>query len=166
MTTRPAHLTPSLILLVGLGGAAGTGARYALTSAVPPVDGGWPTATFVENLVGAFLLGLLLELLVRRGPESSGTRRLRLALGTGVLGGFTTFSTLAIEVERLGAAGHVGTGLAYGLVSVVLGFLAALLGVLAGARHHSWRAARLRLDPDVAGPVGPTAAGGVEEDAR
>ncbi|WP_448630356.1 fluoride efflux transporter FluC [Cellulomonas soli] len=142
MTTRAAHLTPSLILLVGLGGALGTGARYALTSAAPVPDGGWPAATFTENLLGAFLLGLLLESLVRRGPESTGIRRLRLTLGTGVLGGFTTFSTLAIEVERLGAAGHVGTALTYALASVVLGFLTALGGVLLGARRHARRSTR------------------------
>lgn len=150
MTTRAAHLRLSLILLVGVGGAAGTGARYALTSAVPTSTDGWPTATFVENLLGAFVLGLLLEVLLRRGPETAGTRRLRLGLGTGVLGGFTTFSTLAIEVERLAAAGHVGTGLAYGLASVVLGFGTALLGVVLGARHHAWRTARLPQDPDAA----------------
>lgn len=132
---RPAHLRLSLVLMVALGGAVGTAARYGLSSVVGPSEG-WPTGTFVENLTGAFLLGVLLERLVRRGPETARARRVRLTLGTGVLGGFTTFSTLAIEVERLAAAGRPGLGLLYGAVSVAVGVLAALLGVVAAARHH------------------------------
>lgn len=132
---RPAHLRASLVLLVALGGAVGTAARYGLTTAVGP-NGGWPTATFAANLLGALLLGLLLERLARRGPETTTARRARLALGTGTLGGFTTFSTLAIEVERLGAAGRPGLAVAYGLLSVALGVAAAFLGVWLGARRH------------------------------
>ncbi|WP_225753561.1 CrcB family protein [Actinotalea sp. Marseille-Q4924] len=149
---RPPHLRPSLVLLVAAGGAVGTAARYGVTTVVGPGDG-WPTATFAVNLLGAFLLGLLLERLARRGPESAGARRVRLAVGTGLLGGFTTFSTLAIEVERLAAAGRPALGIAYGLVSVAAGFVAALLGVLAAARHRDDRVA-LPEDPDVAERIG------------
>ena len=125
----------------------GTTARWALTEARGSTAGGWPTATFVANLLGSFLLGALLEGLLRRGPESRRGRLVRLGVGTGVLGGFTTFSSLALELERLLAAGQVATGLAYGAASVVLGFVACLAGVALAARHH---AARLPRDPDAA----------------
>ncbi len=131
--TRPAHLRPGLVALVAAGGAVGTAARYGLSHAVPPADG-WPTATFVENLLGAALLGILLEALVRRGPETDGVRRVRLTLGTGLLGGFTTFSSLAIEIERLLADGRIGLGIGYGIASVVLGFVCCLAGVVVAAR--------------------------------
>lgn len=136
--SRPPHLRPQLIALVGLGGAVGTLARFGLTRALPPGDG-WPMATFLANLLGAFLLGLLLEALVRRGPEDERRRGLRLALGTGVLGGFTTFSALAIEIERLGAGGSALLGTAYGLVSVVAGVGCAGAGVALAARRHELR---------------------------
>lgn len=142
--SRSAHLKPALIALVGLGGAVGTAARYGLTEALPS-PGGWPTATFTANLLGALLLGVLLEALVRRGAETPRAQRLRLGLGTGLLGGFTTASSLAIEIERLVADGRGLLGLSYGLLSVVLGVVCCLLGVVAAARHHSWR--RRRLSP-------------------
>lgn len=140
--SRPAHLRPGLIGLVGVGGAVGTAGRYGLSQVLAPA-GGWPTSTFVENLLGAFLLGVLLEALVRRGPETRRVQRLRLALGTGVLGGFTTFSSLAIEIERLMADGRVALGLGYGVASVLLGFALCLAGVALAARHHQWRTERI-----------------------
>ena len=133
--SRPPHLQPGLVALVGLGGAVGTLVRFGLTRALP-TGAGWPVATLVANLVGAFLLGLLLEALVRRGPEDETRRRLRLALGTGVLGGFTTFSALALEIERLGAGGHALLAAAYGLVSIVAGVACAGAGVVLAARRH------------------------------
>ncbi|GGC07365.1 fluoride efflux transporter FluC [Cellulomonas carbonis] len=150
---RPPHLRPGLVALVAAGGAVGSAARYGVSTWVGPTDG-WPTATFVENLVGAFLLGVLLEALVRRGPESDGARRLRLALGTGLLGGFTTFSTLAIEVERLVVDGRIGLGLAYGVVSVIAGASAALAGVVVGARRGGRRDARRTDLPRTTTPRG------------
>ncbi|MEP7764832.1 CrcB family protein [Sanguibacter sp. 25GB23B1] len=133
---RPVHLDPVLVLIVAAGGTLGTAARYLLTTAVHP-QAGWPVATLVENVVGAFVLGALLETLVRRGDETPGVRRVRLGAGTGFLGGFTTFSSLAIETERLLVDGAVGTAVGYVSVSLVLGFLACLAGVvLAAARHR------------------------------
>lgn len=145
--TRPPHLDLRLVGLVAAGGAVGTIARWGLTQALGSTAGGWPTATFVANLVGSFLLGALLEGLLRRGSESPRGRLVRLGVGTGVLGGFTTFSSLALEMERLLATGQVGTGLTYGVGSVALGLVACLLGVAAAAHRH---AARLPRDPDAA----------------
>ncbi|WP_163544119.1 fluoride efflux transporter FluC [Occultella kanbiaonis] len=134
--SRPPHADPGFLAVVALGGAVGTLVRYGLTHLIPR-DGGVPVATAVENLVGAFALGLLLEALVRRGAENRTRRLVRLGLGTGVLGGFTTFSSLALEVQQLLADGQVALGLGYGVGSVVLGFATCLLGVaLAGALHR------------------------------
>lgn len=133
MRDRPLHLRPGLVALVALGGAVGTAGRYGLAHLWPPVDG-WPVATLAANLLGAFLLGLLLESLGRRGPEGPLLLRLRLGLGTGVLGGFTTFSSLALETERLLADGRAGVALAYAGGTLVLGYAACLAGVLIGVR--------------------------------
>lgn len=144
--TRPDHLRPGLVALVALGGAAGTTARFVLSSALPSWHD-WPVATFTANLVGAFLLGVLLETLAGRGPESPRGRLVRLALGTGGLGGFTTFSSLALEIERLSTQGQPTLGAVYGLVSVALGFVVALGGVVWAAR----RAAARTSSEDAAG---------------
>ncbi|WP_426593510.1 fluoride efflux transporter FluC [Cellulomonas sp. McL0617] len=135
--TRPPHHDPRLIAVVALGGMVGTTARWALTSAVGVSANGFPTATLIENVVGSFLLGALLEALLRRGAESPRGRVLRLGLGTGVLGGFTTFSSLAIELERLLAAGQVTLALVYATLSLVLGILACVVGIAFGSRSRS-----------------------------
>jgi CrcB protein len=126
----------------------GTTARWALTRAVGSAANGFPTATLIENVVGSFLLGALLEGLLRRGDETPRRRMLRFGLGTGVLGGFTTFSALAYELERLLAGGQVTVAVVYAVLSLVLGILACVAGIALAARHHRWR--HLPSDPDVA----------------
>ncbi|MFC8598404.1 fluoride efflux transporter FluC [Isoptericola sp. NPDC057191] len=133
---RPAHRRPGLVALVAAGGAVGTAARYGLTQAWPAVHG-WPVATFTANLVGAFVLGWLLEALAARGPETTGVQRVRLAVGTGVLGGFTTFSSLALETERLLTHGSVALAVVYAGATLLLGYLACLGGVLLGADRRA-----------------------------
>jgi CrcB protein len=81
------------------------------------------------NLTGCLLLGLLLAALFPRHPDS---RWLRPFLGTGVLGGYTTFSTFGVDAVRLTDAGAPGTAAGYVLVSVVGGLLAAVAGVRLG----------------------------------
>lgn len=127
--------------LVVLGGTLGTAARAALGVALPePI--GWPTGTFVVNVVGAFLLGALVALLAGSGLATSRRERLQLLLGTGVLGGFTTYSALATEtVEMLGTA--PGTAVAYLGATLALGGLASAAGLLTGRR----RAARPPSEP-------------------
>lgn len=118
---------------MALGGALGSVLRYLVSVALPG-GGGWPWGTLAVNVVGAFLLGWLLEALAMRGRESERLRRARLFAGTGVLGGFTTYSTLALETYERVAFSAWAPGLAYVLVTLVLGTLAALLGVAAGRR--------------------------------
>lgn len=135
----PAHLRPSLIGLVALGGAVGSAARYGTEVLLPAAGttGGWPLATLVVNIVGAFALGFGLEALARLGRETPLRRNVRLAGGTGFLGGFTTYSALALETERLLSGGQAGVAIAYVLVTLVLGVLCCLTGVLLGERAGS-----------------------------
>jgi len=136
--TKHAHRRPALVGVVAVGGSLGAAARYVLGQALVPA-GSWPLGTLTANLLGAFLLGVLLEGLVRRGEEDRRGRVLRLGLGTGVLGGFTTFSSLALELERLMGDGAVLTAFGYATVTLVLGFACCLGGIVLAARHHAWR---------------------------
>ncbi|KTR41398.1 membrane protein [Curtobacterium oceanosedimentum] len=134
-STPPPHLRWRFLGLVALGGAIGTGVRAALAAALPSVDGiSWTILAI--NVVGAFCLGLLLETLAHAGPDTGRRRALRLFVGTGVLGGFTTYSTLADDTARLLDVGRWGAGTGYALLSVVLGLVAAAAGAwIAGARR-------------------------------
>jgi CrcB protein len=120
-----------MIAVVAAGGAVGTAAREAVSLAVPPA-GALPVAILAVNLVGAFVLGVLLEALQRRGPDEGGRRLLRLAAGTGFCGGFTTYSTLAVGAAALLRTGPAVLGAAYGAGSVLLGVAVAWLGILVG----------------------------------
>lgn len=139
----PAHHEPRLLAAVALGGTIGTAARAALGSALPVAPGSWPWTTFTINLLGALLLGALLEILARGGEDRGIRRLLRLGLGTGMLGGFTTYSTLSVEAARLwgGGAGLLAAG--YGLASVAGGLAAAWAGFQLG-RAFSRGAGALR----------------------
>ncbi len=119
--------------MVAFGGAIGTGAREAISLAIPPI-GGLPVAILGINVVGAFLLGLLLESLLRRGPDAGRRRDLRLFLGTGVLGGFTTYSALAADSSVLLIEGSDLVGVLYAVGSVVLGALASWGGIVLARR--------------------------------
>lgn len=136
-----ATLRLRLAALVALGGAVGTSARAGLEAAFAPQGGTWPWTTFTINLVGSFLLGVLLERLVRAGPDDGWRRRVRVLVGTGMVGGFTTYSTFALEVDRLVGAGHAALAVAYALVSVVLGVVAAGAGILLAGTLGRGRAA-------------------------
>jgi CrcB protein len=139
---RPPFAQPSLLGLVVLGGTAGTAVRYGLESRFGAPAGTWPWATFAINVSGAFVLAALVAGLARSGPDDGWRRRLRLGLGTGLLGGYTTYSTFAVEVDGLLRAGRGGLAVAYALVSVVLGVAAAGLGVWAARRVVPVRGAR------------------------
>ena len=127
---RAPSVTASLAL-VAAGGCAGTLVRATLERAWPASPGHLPVTTLALNVVGALALGLLL------GALGEGRPRLRLALGTGVLGGLTTHSTFILESHRLltsgGDGGHPVLGAAYLVGSMVAGLVAAGLGLrLAG----------------------------------
>lgn len=110
------------VVLVAVGGAIGTAARAALTLAL--ADDLGPALVPLINVVGAFAIGILFGWRARM-PGSSRALRAQLFLGTGVLGGFTTYSALAVESADLGL-------LWWGAATVVVGTAAAWGGVLIG----------------------------------
>jgi fluoride exporter len=130
---RPVHLSWANIGLVAVGGAIGTGLRYLITTLVPKWAG-VPVATLGINVAGAFLLGALLELLADHTLDTGWSRRIRLGVGTGGLGGFTTYSALATETATLAAA-HPGRAIAYALGTVLIGGAASIAGIWLSRGH-------------------------------
>lgn len=132
---RAIHLHPGYIGLVIIGGMLGTLARYGLEAAIP-TPGGWPLPTLLINLAGALALGALLEGLVRRGRETGRLRKIRLLAGTGFLGAFTTYSTLALEATMLLDTNRATAGVLYLAASLIGGVCATTAGIWVAARHH------------------------------
>lgn len=116
---------PARIGLVAAGGAVGTLLRWRVGVAVRPES----FSILVVNIVGAGLLGFLVGRVPVRGGRSEAVR---LALGTGVLGGFTTFSAYAVEVARRLDDDPSG-GFAYALAMVAVSVMAAVVGIAVGA---------------------------------
>ena len=114
------------VLLVFLGGGLGSALRYLTVLGVArlTVAGGFPWGVLVANLAGSFVLGLLFGLPAMRSKDSSAW----LFAATGVLGGFTTFSTLANDSWVLFVNNRSTLALLNGLGSTVLGIMAAALG--------------------------------------
>ncbi|MFH0250030.1 CrcB family protein, partial [Streptomyces chitinivorans] len=115
--TAGAHAV-AVLAAVAAGGALGACARYALTLPWPAAPGGFPWAVLAVNAAGCALIGVLMALLEEYGGEGHGGAWARhpLArpfLGTGVLGGFTTFSVYALDAVRLLEEGAAGTALLY-----------------------------------------------------
>jgi CrcB protein len=115
-------------LVAALGGALGALARWGVSLALPGTPGGLPWGTLAVNLAGCLLIGVLLAVLPARFSPSTW---LRPFLAVGVLGGFTTFSTFAVDVVRLGEAGAWPVALAYVAASVLGGAACVLLGLTA-----------------------------------
>lgn len=128
--SRPLFMRPSYLLMLLVAGGVGTACRYGLEERYGARPGAWPWATFVINVVGSFLLGTLLTALGRIGPDDGWRRRVRVGVGTGLIGGFTTYSTFIVEVDKLLIGGRVVTAVAYSLGSVLVGIAAALAGVI------------------------------------
>jgi CrcB protein len=106
------------------GGAVGAVLRAALAETLVHRPDEWPWATFIVNIVGAFLLGYFATRLQERLPLSSYRRP---ALGTGFCGALTTFSTMQVELYRMLDSGAVALALGYAFASVTVGFGAVLL---------------------------------------
>jgi CrcB-like protein len=116
-----------------IGGCAGTAARSWVGDLLPGGSAAWthssaPWATLAVNLAGAFLLGLLTAVLASRFPNAD--PRIRLLLGTGLLGSFTTYGTFAAEVK----AATPTTGAVYAAGSILCGLLSAWAGLVLGAK--------------------------------
>jgi CrcB protein len=111
---------------IAVGGVLGSEARYAVARLLDSPVGGWPWDTWLVNVTGSFLIGVLMAVLAgMRRPH----RLLRPFLGVGVLGGFTTFSTAMVEVPDLLGAGRPALALLYLAGTAVTALLATAAGV-------------------------------------
>lgn len=134
MPTGMLHVQPVALLLVATGGFAGTLARYGLSEWEPTRARGWPWGTFLANIIGAFVLGTLLEALARRGPDEGRRQRVRLLAGTGFCGAFTTYSAFAVETDLLVRDSRPALAAGYLAATVLLGLITTVLGLLAAGR--------------------------------
>lgn len=115
-----------IIAVIALGGAAGGGARRLLGQLLPHDSAAFPWSTFLANVTGCFLLGVLLALILEVWPPG---RYARPFLGVGVLGGYTTFSTFTADTAGLYRAGEAPLALVYLSATVAVGLIATWLGL-------------------------------------
>ena len=141
-----------------MGGVVGAPARLGVAQVLPAHPGAFPTATYLTNLSGALLLGLLLEALARSGTDEGRRRAAHLSVGVGFCGAFTTYSTFTLDTDQLLRAGRWGVAVAYVVVSVVGGLAATGIGIALGARLGV-RPALDRSGPLGAAPLSPGAGG-------
>lgn len=112
--------------VIAVGGGLGSVARYGLAEWLPRSPGQFPLATFITNVVGCFLIGVLMVLVTE---VWSAHPLVRPFLGVGVLGGFTTFSTYAVETRELLRPGTVAVAFVYLAGTLICALLAVLAGV-------------------------------------
>ncbi|WP_254601878.1 fluoride efflux transporter CrcB [Sphingomonas bacterium] len=119
------------LILVMLGGAIGAGFRYHVGGiALRNLGPDFPFGTLMVNIVGGFLMGVLAGTLARPPLMGPNSEPLRLFLGVGVLGGFTTFSAFSLETVNMINRGEPVTAASYALASVVGSVLALFAGLL------------------------------------
>lgn len=124
--TRPRRW--DLLATVALGGVAGSEARYGLGELIPRARAQFPWSTLIVNVSGCLLIGALMAVLLElTGPH----RLMRPLLGVGVLGGYTTFSTFAVDAETLVHEHEPLLALAYVAATVVLCLLAVVASTMA-----------------------------------
>lgn len=116
----------SVLAVVAAGGALGTSARYGVSVWLSYPPGAFPWSTFTINVSGCLLIGMLMVLI---GEVWSAHRLLRPFLGTGVLGGYTTFSTYTVDAHTLLDGGHARLGFAYLAATLVCALAAVYVGV-------------------------------------
>jgi CrcB protein len=120
-----------VLAAVAVGGVFGALAREALLTALPTQPGRFPWGTFWVNVSGSFVLGFLLVLLAERFPRAHLARPM---LATGVLGAYTTFSTLTMEAVLLARDHHALVGAIDVVVSLAAGLAAVLAGLVLARR--------------------------------
>lgn len=114
------------LFAVLVGGMIGTGLRLLADSVIPHGNGDFPLSTLIVNVLGSFLLGLIIARFWSAAPW------LRAGLGTGLLGSFTTFSAVMVSVVALANTELWMLAIAYLVLSLVLGFAAAAIGLRVG----------------------------------
>jgi CrcB protein len=131
-------IDPDVDLRHAAAGRRGRGAATGIGREWPAPRGAFPVSTLAVNVLGCALIGILMVLIT---DVWSRQRLLRPFLGTGVLGGFTTFSTYAVDIQRLGAGAHLGTALLYLAVTPIGALLAVWATATATRRLVNWRIA-------------------------
>jgi CrcB protein len=116
------------VAVIFAGGCVGGYARYAVTSAWSASRGAFPWSTLAVNLVGAFVLGIVVVL----ATDPRRPRLLRPLVGTGFCGALTTFSSVVVATDQLAAHHHVTTAVVYVAVTTIAGLLAAAAGLTTG----------------------------------
>lgn len=129
-------------ILVGVAGMIGALLRYALGLAVPADvgSGAFPAGTFIANMIGSFVLGWFttyISVMKRLHPH------LLTAIGTGLIGSFTTFSTFSVETVRLLRGGFTGMAVFYAAISLVGGLLFSAAGFYTGRALYKRREAEV-----------------------
>ncbi|MEV1294956.1 CrcB family protein [Pseudonocardia sp. NPDC049635] len=134
---RPTGSGVRVLAAVAAGGVVGAETRYLLGVTFPAAPGAWPWTTFGINISGCLLIGVLYTVLAGMDRPSP---LLRPALGVGVLGGYTTFSTWSVETLQLAAHGRYGLALGYALTVPVTAGAACMAGVTLtrGIRRARW----------------------------
>jgi fluoride exporter len=120
------------LLAVFVGGSVGTALRLVLDATIVHHDDQFPLDTLLINIVGSFVLAVLVSRLWPITPDW-----LRAALGPGLVGGFTTFSAVMVSMVTLAAVGEILPALVYLVLTLVFGFGAAALGFRFGRRPNS-----------------------------
>ncbi|MHB9864280.1 fluoride efflux transporter CrcB [Streptomyces sp. YIM S03343] len=134
---RPAWRAQApVVAVVALGGAIGATARYAAGLWLPAGAGGFPWTTLWINVLGCAVIGVFMVIIT---DVWAAHRLVRPFFGTGVLGGFTTFSTYAVDIQKLVDSGHARTGLAYLAATLFAALAAVWLAVAATRRVLTWR---------------------------
>lgn len=115
-------------MYVAIGGAIGSMGRFAVMSLIGKVNPGeFPYGTFAVNILGSFLMGLLIALIATFLPSRA--KDLHLLLAVGVLGGFTTFSTFSLDIFLLFERGVIAEALLYAVSSIVVSVAALMIGM-------------------------------------
>ena len=139
---RQLSWNPAVLAAIAAGGVLGAEARYGLSVLMPHEPGQWPLATWLTNVSGCFLIGILMVVITEL---TSPHRLVRPFLGVGILGGYTTFSTAMVDVQQMALAGHGGAALGYMLATVTAAVAAAFAGVtLTRASAALWLRRRAR----------------------
>ena len=126
------------IAAIAVGGIAGAEARYGISVTIDHSNDAWPWSTLIANILGCLLIGLLIIWVERRSPHPLA----RPFLGTGVLGGFTTFSTFALDDQHLFNAGRPFVALGYSAASFAACFAATAVAIAVARRAFPARSAR------------------------
>ncbi|WP_443049131.1 fluoride efflux transporter CrcB [Streptomyces sp. NBC_00316] len=135
--TRSGRQWP-VVAVVALGGAIGACGRYGASLIWTTPPGGFPWTTLLVNVIGCAVIGVFMAVI---SDVRSVHRLVRPFFGTGVLGGFTTFSTYAVDIERLVDAGRARAGVAYLGLTLLAALAAVWSAVWLTRRVRAWRRA-------------------------